>query len=61
MQEFADALREFAPKHESIEQAEAAAQELSQVKARLDTEKEDLDKKLEEERKGTSMFRIIIV
>ena len=53
-QEFADVLREFSPKHESIDQAEAAAQELGQVKARLEMEKNELDAKLEAERKGLS-------
>ena len=57
-QEFADVLREFSPKHESIDQAEAAAQELGQVKARLEMEKTELDAKLEAERKGESESRL---
>ena len=51
-------LREFSPKHESIDQAEAAAQELGQVKARLEMEKTELDAKLEAERKGESESRL---
>ena len=51
-QEFADALREFSPKHPGIEQAEAASRELQDVRYRLNQERKAFDEQLAKERKG---------
>ncbi len=58
MQEFAEALREFAPQHQSLEQAEAAAQELDEVRRRLDQQRKEQEDKLLKEQKGESMIKV---
>ena len=51
-QEYADALREFNPKHDSIGKAEGAAAELDEVRKQLDLERKQQETKLKKEQKG---------
>ena len=58
-QEFAEALREYAPQHEGIEQAEAAAAELEEVRRKLDQQREQFGNKLKKDQKCASPRKAI--
>ena len=53
--EFADALREFSPKHPGIAQAEAAAAELREVRKRLDEQRRQHEDSIKREQKSTTI------
>ena len=53
--EFADALREFSPKHPGIAQAQAAAAELREVRQRLDEQRRGYEDSIKKEEKSTSL------
>lgn len=59
MQEFAECLREYSPGHEAVIKANAAADKLGKVKAELDQQRLDKEKKLKKEQEGERM-RIMI-
>lgn len=51
-QEYADALKQFSPKHASVREAEDAAQELEEVKRRLDRERKEKEERMKQEQAG---------
>ena len=53
--EFSEALREFNPEHEAIEQASLALEELEEIKKKLEQQRKDQEEKLKQEEKGKDM------
>ena len=57
--EFAEALRQFSPKHAGIAQAEAAAAELKEVRRKLDQQRAEFEEQMKKEKKRNCFIGFI--